>query len=37
VEGGKYEKEWYDDPSRKTPSSNPFFEGDNLLMFKPLL
>jgi hypothetical protein len=30
VESGKYEWEWYDDPSRKPPSSNPFPEGDQL-------
>jgi hypothetical protein len=28
VENGKYVLEWYDDPSRRPPSNNPFLEGD---------
>ena len=31
MEGGKYEQEWYDNPSRIPPSSNPFPEGGHLL------
>jgi hypothetical protein len=30
VESGKYVREWYDDPSRKPPSINPFLEDDPL-------
>jgi hypothetical protein len=32
VEGRKYVQEWYDDPSRRPPSSNPFPKGDPLTM-----
>jgi hypothetical protein len=31
VESGKYEREWYDDPSRRPPSSNPFPRVTHLL------
>jgi hypothetical protein len=31
MESGKYEREWYIDPSRRPPSSNPFLEGGLLL------
>jgi hypothetical protein len=30
VESGKYEWEWYNDPSRRPPSNNIFLEGDQL-------
>jgi len=30
VENGKYEREWYNNPSRRPPSSNHFPEGDPL-------
>ena len=31
MESGKYEQEWYDDPSRRPPSRNPYLEGGHLL------
>ena len=30
MKSGKYVREWYDDPSRRTPSNNPFPEGEPL-------
>jgi hypothetical protein len=30
VKSGKYEREWYDDPSWRLPGRNPFPEGDPL-------
>jgi hypothetical protein len=30
VKSGKYEREWYNDPSRIPPNRNPFLEGDQL-------
>jgi hypothetical protein len=31
MEGGKYEWDWYNDPSRRPPNSNPFHKGGHLL------
>jgi hypothetical protein len=31
MEGGKYEWEWYDYPSRRPPGRNPFPNGGHLL------
>jgi hypothetical protein len=31
MEGGKYEREWYNDPSRRLPGRNPFPKGTDLL------
>jgi hypothetical protein len=31
MESGKYERKWYDNPSRRPPSRNPFPEGGHLL------